>query len=156
MCFWSIFKATVSKSLPVVDRPTGRKFWGNLGPLSGFGKAMTLASFQDFVKCGSRRQWLNTCVRCTDGLLGTHLGLMNIFTVSRLLKWRNPWELTACPPPFFSLHTVWWDTDRTEKTGFNSSVACTRWSANVLTELLPSNFRRIHREQGDLNSLLYF
>jgi hypothetical protein len=31
---------------------------------------MTFTSFQDFGKWDSRRQWLNKCVKCTNGLLG--------------------------------------------------------------------------------------
>jgi hypothetical protein len=35
--------------LPVVDRRLiGRKFWGNLGSLPGFGKVITFASFRGF------------------------------------------------------------------------------------------------------------
>jgi hypothetical protein len=60
-----------SKSLPVVDkRLIERKFCGNLGSLLGFGNAIIFASFQDFGKWDSRRQWLNKCVTCISGLLG--------------------------------------------------------------------------------------
>jgi hypothetical protein len=34
----------------------GRKFGGNFGSLSGFGKVITYASFQDVCKCESRMQ----------------------------------------------------------------------------------------------------
>jgi hypothetical protein len=44
MCFWTICKITFSNSLPVENnRMIGRKFWGNLGFLPGFGKVTTLA-----------------------------------------------------------------------------------------------------------------
>jgi hypothetical protein len=39
---------TFSNSLPVVDRKLiGRKFWGSLGSLPGFGKVMTLVYIGD-------------------------------------------------------------------------------------------------------------
>jgi hypothetical protein len=68
MCFWTAFRTTFSNSLPVVDRRLiGRKFWGNFVSLQGFGNVMTFASFQDFGKWDSGRQWLN---KRTNGLLG--------------------------------------------------------------------------------------
>jgi hypothetical protein len=58
-------------NLSVVDRRlNGRKFWGNFEPLPGVGNVVAFTSFQDFGKLGSRRQWLNKCVTCTNGLLG--------------------------------------------------------------------------------------
>jgi hypothetical protein len=69
--FWTIFRMTVSNTLPVVNRRLiGRKLWGNFGPLSGFGNVLTFASFQDFGKCDSWRQSLYECVHCANGLLG--------------------------------------------------------------------------------------
>jgi len=40
-----------------------------LGVLTLFGKVITFASFQDVGKCGSELRSLNSCVRCTSGLL---------------------------------------------------------------------------------------
>jgi hypothetical protein len=71
MCFWTILWMTFSNNLPVVDRRLiGRKSWGNLGSLPYFGNVMTFASFQRFGKWDSRRQWLNKCVKCTNGRFG--------------------------------------------------------------------------------------
>jgi hypothetical protein len=71
ICFWRNFRITFSNSWPVVDRRLiGRKFSGNFGSLPGLGKVVTFASFQWFVKCDSRRQWLNKWVKCTNGSLG--------------------------------------------------------------------------------------
>jgi hypothetical protein len=71
MCFCAICKITFSKSLPVEgSRPIGRKFWGNLGPLSGFGMATTFAPFQNAWKCESRTQWLIKWLKWANGLLG--------------------------------------------------------------------------------------
>jgi hypothetical protein len=54
-----MFKITFTKTLPVEGKKQiGRKFGGNLGSLPGFGKATTLAFFQDVLKCESRIQWL--------------------------------------------------------------------------------------------------
>jgi hypothetical protein len=45
MCLWIIFRKTFTNSLPVVgSRLIGRRFWGNLGSLPGFGKVITFAS----------------------------------------------------------------------------------------------------------------
>jgi hypothetical protein len=74
MCFWTIFRTTFSNSLPVINRKLiGRKFWGNFWPLPGFGNVMILSSFQEFGKWDSQRQWLNKCVKCTNGCLGRYL-----------------------------------------------------------------------------------
>jgi hypothetical protein len=74
VCFWRVFRITSSNSLPVVDRRLiGHKFWGNFGSLLGFGNVMIFASFQDFGKWDSWRQWLNKCVKCTSGHLGSRL-----------------------------------------------------------------------------------
>jgi hypothetical protein len=74
ICFWRAFRITFSNSLRVVDRRLiERKFWGNFGSLPGFGNVMIFASFQDFGKWGSRKQWLNKCVKCNNGRLGSHL-----------------------------------------------------------------------------------
>jgi hypothetical protein len=74
ICFWRILRITFSNSLSVVDtRLIGRKFWGNFGSLPGFGNVMIFASFQDLGKWDSRRQWLNKCVKCTNGRLGRYL-----------------------------------------------------------------------------------
>jgi hypothetical protein len=54
----------------VNKRLIGRKFCGNFGSLSGFGNVMIFASFQDFGKWDSRRQWLNKFVKCTNGIRG--------------------------------------------------------------------------------------
>jgi hypothetical protein len=71
MCLWTIFRITFSNRLPVMGkRLIGRKFWGRLVSLQGFGNVITFASFQGFRKWDSRMQWLNKCVRCTNGLLG--------------------------------------------------------------------------------------
>jgi hypothetical protein len=51
------------------NRMIGRKSWRTSGPLTHFGKAITFDSFQNFGKWGSRKQWLNKCVRCATGLL---------------------------------------------------------------------------------------
>jgi hypothetical protein len=70
VCFWTIFRMTFSYSFLVVDkRLIGRKFWWNFGSLPDFGNVTSFASFQDFGKRDSRRQWLNKCVKCTNGLL---------------------------------------------------------------------------------------
>jgi hypothetical protein len=70
MCFWNIFRNTFSKSLRFMDRrPMGRKFWGNIGSVPGFGNVTTFASFQGFGKWESRRQWLNKWVKFTNGRL---------------------------------------------------------------------------------------
>jgi hypothetical protein len=59
ICFWRIFRFTFSNSLPIVDRRLiGRRFYGNFWSLPGFGNVMIFASFQDFGKWDSRRQWL--------------------------------------------------------------------------------------------------
>jgi hypothetical protein len=51
---FKISKTTFSKILLVEDkRLIGRKFWGNLGSLPGFGKATTFASFREVGKCDS-------------------------------------------------------------------------------------------------------
>jgi hypothetical protein len=74
MCFWIILRKTFLNDLPVVERRLiGRKFWGNFGSLPGFGNVMIFASFQDFGKWDSRRQWLNKCAKCTNGRLLSHL-----------------------------------------------------------------------------------
>jgi hypothetical protein len=74
ICFWRVFRITFSNSLPGVDRRLiRRKFCGNFGSLPGFGNVMIFASFQDFGKWDSRRQWLNKCVKCTNGRLGSCL-----------------------------------------------------------------------------------
>jgi hypothetical protein len=71
MCLLTIFRVTFSNSLhPVDKRLIGRKFWGNCGSLPGFIKVITFDSFQEFRKWGCRKQWLNTCVGYTSGLLG--------------------------------------------------------------------------------------
>jgi hypothetical protein len=74
MCLWTIFSTSFWNSLLVVEKVIGLKFWVNVGSLPGFGSFMSYASSQDFGKCGSRRQWLNKCVRCISGLLGRFLG----------------------------------------------------------------------------------
>jgi hypothetical protein len=71
MCFWTILWTTFSNNWPVMDRRLiRRKFWGNFWSLPGFGNVMMFASFQDFGKWDSRRQWLNKCVKCTNGRPG--------------------------------------------------------------------------------------
>jgi hypothetical protein len=71
MCFWKICRKIFKNNLPVEDkRLIGRKFCGILGSLPGFGKATTLASFQDVGKCESRMQWLIKWVKWSSGLLG--------------------------------------------------------------------------------------
>jgi hypothetical protein len=45
---WTIFNISFPKTMPVVDmKLIGRKFWGNLGSLPGFGSVIIFASFQD-------------------------------------------------------------------------------------------------------------
>jgi hypothetical protein len=59
VCFWIICRIIFSRSLLVESkRIIGSKFWGNVGPLPGFGKATTSTSFQDTGKCEGRIQWL--------------------------------------------------------------------------------------------------
>jgi hypothetical protein len=71
MCFWTILWMTFSNKLPVVDsRLIRRNFGGNFGSLPGSGNVMTFAYFQNFGKWDSRRQWLNKCGKCTNGLPG--------------------------------------------------------------------------------------
>jgi hypothetical protein len=73
VCLQNIFSMT-SNRLPVVDKRLIRlKFWGNLWSLPCFSKVITFASFQDVGKWDSRRQWLNKCVKCTNGLLERYL-----------------------------------------------------------------------------------
>jgi hypothetical protein len=68
---WTIFRKLFSNNLPVVDkRLIGRKYCRNFGSLPGFSNIITFASFQNFGKWDSRRQWLNKCVRCTSDFLG--------------------------------------------------------------------------------------
>jgi hypothetical protein len=75
MCLWKNFRITFSKRLPVdYNMLIGRRSWGNLGSLLGFGKAIIFFSFQDLGKWESLMQWLNIFVRCTSGLLGSCLG----------------------------------------------------------------------------------
>jgi hypothetical protein len=132
-CLWTIFRITFANSLPVVDnRLIGRKFWGNLGPLPGFGKVIAFASFQDTGKCDSRMQWLNKWVRCTNGLLGRCLrhsfGMPSIpqaffnFSVF-IIFYRShgltlsgglsctvssrPWTLASTRHSWFSSHRSW-------------------------------------------------
>jgi hypothetical protein len=67
----TIFRMTFSNSLAVVDkRLIELKLCGNFGSLPGFGNVITSASYQGFGKWDSRMQWLNKCVRRTNGLLG--------------------------------------------------------------------------------------
>jgi len=55
---------TFSKSLPVFGRGLiGLKFCGNFGSFPGFGKTITLASFQEDGKYDNRKQRLNKYVR---------------------------------------------------------------------------------------------
>jgi hypothetical protein len=71
MCFWTILRMTISKNLPVVDRRLiRRKFWWNFGSLPGFSNVVNFATFQDFRKWDSLRQWLNKYVKCTNVRLG--------------------------------------------------------------------------------------
>jgi hypothetical protein len=70
-CFWTMLRMTFSNKLPLVERRLiGCEFWEKYGSLSGFGIDMNFSSFQDFGKWESRRQWLNKCVKCTNGRLG--------------------------------------------------------------------------------------
>jgi hypothetical protein len=70
-CFCTICRIIFSKWLPVEDkRLIGHKCWRTLESLLGFGKATTLASFEDAGKCESRMQWLIKWVNWTSGLLG--------------------------------------------------------------------------------------
>jgi hypothetical protein len=70
MCFWIILRMTFSNNLHIVDRRlVGRKFLRNFGSLPGFGNVMTFAPLQDFGKWDSRKQWLNKCVKCANGLI---------------------------------------------------------------------------------------
>jgi hypothetical protein len=55
--------------------------------LPGFGKVITLASFQDDGKYESRKQWLNKCVRCTRGLLRRCRS--HSFGMSSILVWES-------------------------------------------------------------------
>jgi hypothetical protein len=71
MYLWTIFRMTFSKSLSDVDkRLIDLKFCGNFGSIPGFGNVIILLPSKGFGKWDSRRQWLNKCVRCTNGLLG--------------------------------------------------------------------------------------
>jgi hypothetical protein len=83
MCLKTVFSIAFSNSLLVLDkRLIERKFLGNLGSLPGFGKVITIASFQEFGKCESRRQWLIKWVKCTNDLPGRclrhSLGMLSI------------------------------------------------------------------------------
>jgi hypothetical protein len=109
MCFWIILRMTFSNSLPVVDkRLIGRKFWGNFVSLPGFGNVTTFVSLQDFGKWDSRRQWLNTCVKCTSGLLGRCLRhsfgipsvLQDPLNFKELLRFSNSHGLTRYVTPW--------------------------------------------------------
>jgi hypothetical protein len=74
ICFWRVFRITFSNSLPVLERTLiGHKFWGNFWSLRCYGNVMNFAFFQDFGKWDSRRQWLNKCIKCTNGRLGRYL-----------------------------------------------------------------------------------
>jgi hypothetical protein len=84
---WTIFRITFLKSVRVMDRFSGCKFWRNSGPLPGFSKVMTFASFQDFGKCDGQRQRLHKCVRCTSGLLGRYQQFHRPLSISVNLLW---------------------------------------------------------------------
>jgi hypothetical protein len=76
MFLCTILLITFSNNFPVAERRLiGRKFWDNFLSLPGFGNGMTFASFQDFGKWDSQRQWLNKCVKCANGRLGRCLRL---------------------------------------------------------------------------------
>jgi hypothetical protein len=93
MNLWTIFRITLSNSSSVVDKsPIGRTFWGNFGSLLGFGNVIIFASFQDFGKWGSWKQWLNKCVRYASGLLGRCLS--HSFGI--------PWS----PPSFLNMNKL--------------------------------------------------
>jgi hypothetical protein len=51
------------------NRLIGRRFLGNLGPLSGFGKVLIFVSFEDLGKMGKPNAMIKLFVRCTSGLL---------------------------------------------------------------------------------------
>jgi hypothetical protein len=56
MCLWTIFRITFSNRLPVVDnRLIRRKFWGNVGPLPGFGNVIAFCFLPRLWKMGQSK-----------------------------------------------------------------------------------------------------